>query len=240
VTGARLALVVALATAALAAAAAPAGATNECRGLQVCIPVAGPWVAIPPAARTGPAPSTRYLLACPGKGRIVGGHDARGSDRAIDLAFLGMLGSPVNPGITTSDRAVFVGTYTGTARRPTAFRPLMGCIPTSGGGGRGTTAYTQARASPAGHPATWRAVSMPLRAGETRRATARCGRGERLAAATHAVGFYQGAPPEATVLASVRVQSTLAEGRVVVFASRRAGVAPNVPVEIQVTALCAA
>jgi len=32
-------------------------AADECRGLQVCLPVTGPWVAIPPAEGGGaPAP----------------------------------------------------------------------------------------------------------------------------------------------------------------------------------------
>ena len=40
----KLALAAAAACAAALAASAPAGATNECKGLQICVPVAGPWV----------------------------------------------------------------------------------------------------------------------------------------------------------------------------------------------------
>ena len=43
----RRVLVGAVVVAALAAGATPAHATNECRGLQVCVRVAGPWVAVP-------------------------------------------------------------------------------------------------------------------------------------------------------------------------------------------------
>ena len=45
----RLGALLAVLAAALVAAA-PAGATNECRGLMVCIPIAGPWVVVPTAS----------------------------------------------------------------------------------------------------------------------------------------------------------------------------------------------
>jgi hypothetical protein len=129
----RLVLATAFAAALAAGGAAPAQATNECRGLQVCVRVAGPWVAVP-APSGVPRPSVEFQLSCP-RGYIVGGLDAELSARGIDVTFLGKLGSPVNPGITTSRAAVFLARYAGrTATAPT-FRPHVGCVPSSGGGG---------------------------------------------------------------------------------------------------------
>ena len=119
--------------AALAVLAAPsARAADECRGLPVCIPVAGPWVAVPQGDADARFPQRSWRMKCP-EGSIVGGVDARLTHRAVDMSFGGLLGSPVNPGITTTEEVVFTGTYTGGASRPTGYRPFIGCIPTAGG-----------------------------------------------------------------------------------------------------------
>ena len=129
-----LVLVAAAAVAGFGPSTASAG--TECDGLIVCIPVKGPWVQVP----GGGAP-TYYQLSCPGRGQIIGGLDA---DRAgpLELSFLGTLGGPVGPGVTTSRSAVFVAR---TTRSLASFRPLLGCIPTSGGGGRERTSYKPKR-----------------------------------------------------------------------------------------------
>ena len=103
----RLARCSAVAVAAVAAGrgAAPAAATNECRGLQVCVPVAGP---VGRRADRRACRGARSSSSSPARsGYIVGGLDAELSDRAIDVSFLGDDGRPVNPGITTSRAAVF-------------------------------------------------------------------------------------------------------------------------------------
>ena len=82
-----------------------ARAADECRGLQVCIPVSGPWVTIPASTAADGAPSRSWYVKCP-KGSIVGGVDARLTSRAIDMSFSGRLGSPVNPGVTTTSEVV--------------------------------------------------------------------------------------------------------------------------------------
>src|SRR5207249_1007325 len=94
--------VLVVATAALAGAM-PAGAAGECEGLQICVSVPGPWVVVP-AATSVPRERVEYQLTCP-KGHVVAGLDARVSLRAVDVSFLGLLGTPVNPGITTSRSA---------------------------------------------------------------------------------------------------------------------------------------
>ena len=134
--------------AAALAVAAPAGGANECDGLMVCVPVAGPWVVVPTGGGV-PRPQVEYQLTCP-RGHVVGGLDAELSRRAIDVSFLGQLGSPVNPGITTSRSAVFVAAYVGAVgpRADASGRTSAAC-PRAGGGGRVPTSVT---AFPPGRP----------------------------------------------------------------------------------------
>jgi hypothetical protein len=200
---------VALAAAAAAAAILAAGATTasakrECRGFDVCVPVAGPWVLAPSHARV------EIQLRCPRR-FVVGGLDAQLSSRAIDLAFLGKLGSPVNPGITTSGAAVFVGRFLAAAG-VASFRPHIGCIPAAGGGGRVPTALV--KTFPPGAPAVRRVAQIGVRAGGTRRLVRGCHRGERLAGSTYAVGFYAAAPPARALASAVRVARRVRAGRV--------------------------
>src|SRR5262249_35831971 len=164
-------LVAAVVAAAAAAAvvAAPAGASNECRGLQVCISVAGPWVAVPAPARGAPYPSSTWLVRCPGEGLIAAGTDAVVSDRDLEVTFLARLGSPVNPGVTTRQDVVFTGIYTGTRRSRTSFKPLVGCIPTSGGG-RETTVYRAQPSFPAGEPTRFRERTVAVLPGRVQTA----------------------------------------------------------------------
>ena len=229
----RLALLLALATLAAGVFAAEGHATRECDGLEVCIRVPGPWVAIPAPSRAARAPSVTYQLSCP-RGSVAGGLDARLGDRAIDVVFLGGLGSPVNPGITTSRHVVFVATYAGLPRQPTAFQPLLGCIPTSGGGGRRTTAVgPRAPVS----PLTRRVRMVRFGSTATRSASVSCTARERLLGSSYAVAFRTRSEPSASVLAGVRVTRTERGRRVVVTARRGfAGVASRP--EVQVHALC--
>jgi hypothetical protein len=128
------AAVVGLVAAAAIAAAWPAagGAANECRGLQACIPVAGPWVL---ASRSAPG---EYLITCP-EGAVVGGLDALSTTPNLRVDFVGQVGAPVSPGVTTTRNALFRGTLAGTKPARAVFQPYLGCVPTAGGGGRQTT-----------------------------------------------------------------------------------------------------
>ena len=103
-------LLVALVLAAAGAAPGRADAARECQGLMVCIPVAGPWVAVPAPSGTVAVP-VQFLLTCP-RGSVVAGTDALVSDRALDVEFLGTVGAPVGPGVTTHEAVLFIGTYT--------------------------------------------------------------------------------------------------------------------------------
>lgn len=199
----RTALLLATAAAALVAAGA-ARATNECNGLQICVPVAGPWVLAP--SRT----ETQWQLSCP-KGFVVGGLDAELTTRALDVVFRATLGSPVNPGISTSTAAVFLARLA-VGNDPTAsFRPHIGCIPAAGGGQRVPTAV---RVFPPGKPTVRRVTTIVAVAGKTRRVTRACRAGERLVAVSHAIGFYGESPPTPRLAAAVHVARKAAHGKV--------------------------
>jgi hypothetical protein len=231
----RLLCMAALGAAALAFGVAPGGAaTNECRGLQVCVPVAGPWVVVPAGVGV-PRPHVEFQLSCP-KGYIVGGLDAELSDRAIDITFDAMVGSPVNPGISTSRAAVFVATYVATPSRLSSFRPHIGCVPATGGGRRTPTV---ASAVPPGHPTIRRVWTIRLSSGGPSPVVTRsCAAAERLVAASHAVGFYTKNPPPARVAASITVRETISGNRVREVI--RAGApADAVPAIVQIDAVCA-
>lgn len=227
------AVVLALGVAALTTAAEASAATRECNGLRICVPVAGPWVVVPTAGAV--RPRVEYQLDCP-RGYIVGGLDAELSTQAIDVSFSGTMGSPVNPGITTSGSAVFSATYVGTDSRAAAsVRPHIGCIPASGGGGRTPTAASAV--FPPGRPTTRRVRTVRLRPGAST-VTQACASGERLIGAAHAVGFYTQAPPSASQAAAVQTRQVVRASRVVV--SVRSGKAlAGVRAVIQVGAVCA-
>ena len=217
--------------AAALAVAAPAGGANECDGLMVCVPVAGPWVVVPTS--TGPQRErVEFQLTCP-RGYIVGGTDARLSSRAIDVGFIGTTGSPVNPGITTSRSAVFLGMFVGRSAGAASFKPFIGCMPQAGGGSRVPTSVSQVRP---GRPVTRRVKTVRVRPGSAT-ITQSCSAGERLVGAAHAFGFYTRTPPSASLVAGVSGAQTVSGGRVAVRVSGDAELA-GVRAVVQVSALC--
>ena len=211
------AVLIAVAAAALVVLVSPAGATNECRGLQICVHVSGPWVVVP-AAATVPRPRVEYELACP-KGFVVGGLDAELTDRWIDVTFAALLGSPVNPGVSTSRAALFTAVAVGRPLAAATFRPHIGCLPGSGGGQRTPTVV---HVVPPGHPSTRRVWNVKIQPG-TWQVSKTCAAGETLVGATHAVAFNTSAPPAAAVVRSVRASHVVHSGRVSVLV--RAGAA---------------
>jgi hypothetical protein len=202
-------------------AASSAAATNECRGLQVCVPVAGPWVVATPG-------QTEFQLSCP-KNFIVAGLDAELSARGIDVGFVGSLGSPVNPGITTSRDAVFLGRL---VRGPSAstFRPHIGCVPASGGGRRVPTAH---HAYPPGKPTMRHVLQVRVNGGTATRSL-RCAGNERLVSASHAVGFFGDSPPGAAFVRQVRASHRVHNG----IATVTVRSAEGVPAVVQLDIVC--
>jgi hypothetical protein len=213
------------------AVAAPAGGADECEGLMVCVPVAGPWVVVP-ASTSIPRQRVEYQLTCP-RAHVVGGLDARLSVRAIDVAFIGSLGSPVNPGITTSRSVVFLGTYAGRAAAAATFRPFIGCMPSAGGGSRVPTSVSQLRP---GKPVARRVKTVRVLPG-AKTVTQRCAGGERLLGGSHAFGFETRTPPSASLVRGVSGSQQVTAESVVVRVRGDAELA-GVRAILQVHALC--
>jgi hypothetical protein len=226
-----LAIVLVGAVATLALGAGSAGAARECDGFQVCVPIAGPWVVVPSRA-TVPRPEVEYQLTCP-RGYIVGGVDATLSQRGIDVGFGGRLGSPVNPGITTSRSVVFTGTFVGAGARGPTFKPHAGCIPASGGGGRVPTSVTAVRP---GEPPTRRVRTVRIRPGSAT-VVARCNARERVVGGTYAFGFFTRRPPAASLVGTVSGSQSVSGGRVSVRVQGDAELA-GVRAVVQVQAVC--
>lgn len=224
-------LVLAALCAALTAGSGPAQAADECDGLMVCVPVAGPWVVVPTAA-SFPRPRVEYQLTCP-RGYVVGGVDARLSDRAIDVTIIGRLGSPINPGITTSRSAVFVARYVGATARSPSFRPFVGCIPSSGGGRIPTAVGAVVKP---GEPTIRRVTVARVRPGSTTVVSA-CRRNEFLVDVSHAFGFRRAQPPSSTIIGMVSGSRTVRGQRVLVTARGDAELG-SIRTVVQVHAVC--
>jgi hypothetical protein len=218
----------ALLAAAFAAGVDRAGATNECRGFPTCVPVVGPWVAVP-VAGNAQRPQVQWQLTCP-RGFIVGGVDAELSDRAIDVWFLGAPGSPVAPGRTTSRTIVFVATYVGSGAAAPTFRPHAGCVPASGGGSRTPTSVRSV--VPPGRPTVRRVRTVRITAPRT--ISVACRSDERLVGAYSARGFRTAKPPAAGLVAGLSARARVSGDRVVVSAGGGGGAGI-----VQVAALCA-
>lgn len=189
-----------------------AGATNECRGLNPCVPIAGPWVIVPTKGEV------QYQLTCP-KGYVVAGLDAELADPQIDLSFIGSSGSPVGPGVTTSRTVVFVGTYVGLKRAPQTFRPHAGCIPATGGGSRTPTAVRQI--TPPGKPTTRRVETKRVSVEDS--IVISCKSGERMVAWHLARGFATPKPPSLALISSLVVKPQARKNSVVVDIRARQG-----------------
>jgi hypothetical protein len=224
----RLALLIVLLAAVLTVGVAPAGATNECRGLNPCVPVAGPWVVIP-VGHAVPRAQVQYQLTCP-RGFVVGGVDAELTDSAIDVSIVGTSGSPVSPGVTTSRAVVFVASYVGAGAPAPTFRPHAGCLPTTGGGQRTPTGL--AATVPPGKPTVRRVSTVRVRSSAT--ITVACRADERLVAAYSARGFFTPAPPGPALVSSLSATQRITGNRVVVTARARQGRGA-----VQVAAVCA-
>jgi hypothetical protein len=212
--------------------AAPAGGANECDGFMVCVPVAGPWVVVP-AATGSQRERVEFQMTCP-QGHVAGGLDARLSVRAIDLGFIGTLGSPVNPGISTSRSVVFLGTYVGRTDHAPTFKPFVGCIPLAGGGSRIPTAVSQLRP---GRPVTRRVKTVRVRPGTTT-IIQRCTRGERLVGGSHAFAFATRTPPSSSLVEGLAGSTQVGASTVSTRVTGDAELA-GVRALVQVHALCA-
>ena len=179
---------------------APAAATNECRGLLICVPVAGP-VGRRAAEPARAAAGGQFQLSCP-RGYVVGGLDAELSDRG-DRPHLPRARSAA-PSTRGSRRRA---TPSSSRRTPAArlgapsFRPHLGCMPATGGGGpRSRRRSRPGRAAAATRPSGACATSA-LRPGTARASQRVRARGERLVGGLARGRLLHPRPPPAPALA---------------------------------------
>lgn len=207
----------------------PARAAGECAGLRVCLPVAGPWVVVPPGG-------AEYELGCPLPGYIVAGTDARAASADVDVSFRAELGSPVGPGVSTRRSILFRAAAS--SAPGSSFRPFIGCIPTSGGGGRALTG-TAARSAVIRPSQPVRSVVVSKRVrGNALTLRVACPSGTRLVGSTSAVAFRRESPPSDALIGAVRVRRVVVDG-VVVARATATPTASGARAEVQVRALCA-
>ena len=208
-----------------------------CEGLTICSPIAGPWVIVPgpnpPAARVGTAV---WQLECPAG--FVGGLDARVANPWIEVHFPGLMGSPVNPGITTRRSTVFEATSVGPAGVPSSFIPFAGCIPAEGGPRTPTGVGTAAAPQQLGVGPITRVIRVVEVRTKRVRAGLTCKRGQRLVDAEAAAGIYTAIHPTRRQLEKVHLTKELIHERIWITVSR-GDLAPRIPVQVQIHALCA-
>jgi hypothetical protein len=222
----KLLAVLAAGLAIAAATAASAGAQNECKGIQQCIPVGGPWVYVHGSAET------QFLLSCGTKG-VVGGVDAVATSTAVRVEFAARLGAPVSPGVTTTHDVLFRGRVAG--RPAGAFEPWLGCVPASGGGGRSTVS---ARVAPG--PSIVRVAHIVVVSpGEVKSASVSCPVGEKLVGGWHAVAFRTKQAPRLSDAARVSARHALVGRKVVVSVGATDALSIDAHAVVQVGAECA-
>ena len=225
--------------AAVADPAARAADPPECTGLQTCVPVKGPWVLLPaPATGAGKAAELEWELACPTQRYVIGGSAARATAPTVDVVMEGKPGSPVGAGTTTGNSMVFRGAYGGADPVPAAFRPAIGCVPTSGGGGGRSRVRYEVDYPPATQLVRHR-EEQQLRAGQTMQVVASCAGGGRLLHASAAIGFATGdTPPTATAMRAVALQQRIQGASIVVTARATQALLPTVKALLQVRTVC--
>jgi hypothetical protein len=226
-------LLAALVVAASVAVAWPAvgGAADECRGIQACIPVTGPWVLVTRAAPVD------YLLSCPGTS-VVAGLDALASSAAVHVDFTAQVGAPVSPGVTTTRNALFRATIVGRARRAT-FEPFLGCVSASGGGGRATVSARAAKPVKPGAPLQHFAQNVVIRPGTIVTASASCPQSETRTGAWTTVFYKTTKPPSLAQADLVQVARIVSGDHASVTASASDGLSLDVHAAVQVGVECA-
>jgi hypothetical protein len=224
----RLLLAVTLVTALAAAAAPVGGATNECHGIQQCIPIAGPWVVVPAHG------TAAFLLACPRGRSVVGGLDALATSRSVHVGFDARLGAPVQPGVTTTRYALFRAVSTSSSRQ--AFQPRLGCIPVQGGGGRSTVSATL---TPPGPSIEALARIIIVGSGATSFGRVTCPAGQTVVGAWHSLAFRTKTPPRLSAAQYIRARHVVLGRQVVVTASSTDALSVDVHAIVQAGVECA-
>jgi hypothetical protein len=223
------ALVLGVLVCGLAVAALPgvAGAADECNGIPRCIPVEGPWVAVPAAGEA------KFMLQCPQGRGVIAGTDAQASTPDVRATFDGILGSPVSFGRTTNSTVLFRAVSA--HHRQGLFKPFIGCIP-SPTSVRNTIAT---KASPLGAPLDLRAVTLKLTPGLQRKVTIACPTGESLVDSWNATAFTSTAAPSPALAAAVHVSSRIVKGHAVLAIAASEALPRGARAVLQIGVRCA-
>lgn len=218
------------AVAALAVAAIPAtgsAAANPCSGIPKCIPVAGPWVAVPASGEVD------YALGCPGGKGVVAGTDGEASSLDVRASFDAILGSPIAYGRSTHTAVLFRAVSA--HHRPGWFKPYIGCIPLPSSV-RNTVA---SQASPLGAPLDFVARTISVTPGFQRTVTLSCPAGESLVDSWSAPASSSASPPRAWFGKAVLVQTKLGARKAQLLVSVNETLPRGLGAQVQVGVRCA-
>jgi hypothetical protein len=206
-----------------------------CEGLTICSPVAGPWVVVPGPSKNAALGRAVWQLGCP-RG-FVGGLDARVADPWIEVTFPGLMGSPVNPGITTRRTVVFDAVSVGPRGRLSSFIPFVGCIPGEGGPRTPTGVRSSAAPEQLGVGPIDRRVRTVELFGSEVRAGLGCPAGRRLVGSQAVLGIFTALKPTQRQLHGVALRTSVVGGKVFIRL-RRTTLPTRIPVQVQIHALC--
>jgi hypothetical protein len=222
----RAAFLACLAALAIAAIPASAGAANECNGVPRCIPVEGPWVAVPAQGEID------YVLSCPGGG-VVAGTDGQGSSLDIRASFDGILGSPVAFGRTTHTQALFRAVSA--HHKAGYFKPFIGCVP-SPSSVRNTI---NTLVTPVGPPLDYVAKTIKINPGFQRTVVLTCPAGESLVDSWSATGFSTPRPPGPGLDSAVAVHTKIVGKHVQLLVTASEALPSGLAAQVQVGVRCA-
>jgi hypothetical protein len=224
--GTLVAVVAGLALAAVPGNSLAAPAANECNGIPRCIPIAGPWVAVPAHGEA------LFSLSCPGGG-VVAGTDGLGSTLDVRGYFDGILGSPVAFGRTTHNQALFRAVSA--HHRPGYFKPFIGCIPAPS-----SVANTiSTEVSPIGPPLDYVARSVIVNPGFQRTIVLSCPAGESLVDSWNSTAFDTPRPPPAGLASAVSVKTRIVGRRAQLFVTASEALPSGLRAQVQVGVRCA-
>jgi hypothetical protein len=223
----RAAAIVAVVSA-LAVAALPgtASAANECNGVPKCIPIEGPWVAVPTHGEVV------FALSCPHGQGIIAGTDADASSLDVRVTFDGILGAPVAFGRTTHSSVLFRGVSA--RHKEGSFKPAIGCIP-SPASVRNTIAAQQ---TPVGPPLDLRFKTVSLKPGTQTTVTVSCPAGELLVDSWSATAFNSSSPPPPGLASGIRMQSHQVGQKLLFALSASEALPANAHAQVQVGVRC--
>jgi hypothetical protein len=222
-----LALAAFVATASIVTVPERAAAAKECNGVQRCIPVEGPWVAVPADGEV------EYELMCPKGQGVVAGTDGLASSIDVHVSFDGILGAPIAYGRTTNSAMLFRGVSG--RHRPGSFKPFIGCIPTPSSV-RNTVAAPR---SPVGPPLKLKSRLVGLSGGSEKVVTIACPAGDSLVDSWSTPAFETSKAPNPALAAAITARTTISGRMAKVAISTSEALPAGSHAELQIGVRCA-